>query len=67
MNSNYGFSGPAPPGVSVENNIDRALEYQETHSTKKTFEWFYEHVRHNKDGHSHIDESMDYKQIDKIC
>jgi len=61
---NYGFSGSVPPGASVQSNITRALEFQSTHSAAETFEWFYEQVRNNKDGHLPPSESMDYKQID---
>lgn len=64
MSNNYGFPGAVPPGVNVEQNISRALEYQASHSPQETFDWFYDHVRNNKDGHLPQDQSMDYKQID---
>lgn len=63
-NDNYGFSGPAPDGVSVADNVSRALDYQANHSIAETIDWFYETVRNNKDGHLSADLSMDYKQID---
>ncbi len=62
-NDNYGFSGPVPDGVSVADNVSRALDYQANHSIAETIDWFYETVRKNKDGHLSADLSMDYKQI----
>ena len=66
MGSNYGFPGAVPTGVSVEDNVARALAYQATHTTAETIEWFYNVVRNNKDGHlptAGADASMDYKQL----
>ena len=64
MTNNYGFTGAVPPGASVADNIFRATQYQATHTPQETFDWFYEHVRNNKDGHLPPNESMDYKQIE---
>ena len=69
-NYNYGFSGAVPEGVSIQYNVDRALEFQRNSpSAESTFIWFYEHERNNHDKHlpqetSNPDHSMDYKQID---
>ena len=65
---NYGFDGPIPERTSIEYNIQRALEYQRTHTVEETFLWFYEHVRNNKVGHlpsnpSDPNHSMNYKQL----
>ena len=64
MNDNYGFNGQIPAGASVADNIRKALDYQSTHATRETFDWFYDTVRNNNDGHLPQDQSMDYKQID---
>jgi hypothetical protein len=64
MSANYGFTGPVPEGVSIEENIIRVQEYQKTHTPKETHDWFIETFRNNKDGHLPASESMDYKQID---
>lgn len=63
MTDNYGFTGAVSPGASVADNIFRGTQYQATHTPQETFDWFYEHVRNNKDGHLPPNESMDYKQI----
>lgn len=63
---NLGFSGAVPDGVSIKENINRALEYRDTHTPAETAWWFYNVVRNNKDGHLTPDQSMDYKQIDPI-
>jgi len=62
--SNYGFSGDVPEGVSVEQNVQIAQEYQKTHTPAETLQWFFDTVRNNKDGHLPTSESMDYKQTD---
>lgn len=62
---NYGFNGDVPVGVSVQQNIARALDYQSTHTAYETAAWFYETVRNNRDSHMSQGLSMDYKQIDK--
>lgn len=64
MSELYGYQGELPPGVSVYENINRALEFQANNSPAATLEWFFEHVRNNKDGHLPQSQSMDYKQID---
>lgn len=64
MSDNYSFQGDAPPGVSVADNVFIATQYQATHTPQETFNWFYEQVRNNKDGHLPTSQSMDYKQID---
>ncbi|MBV6389631.1 MAG: hypothetical protein JNIBNLAF_01278 [Nitrosomonas europaea] len=61
MSDNYGFNGAAPPAVSVADNIFRAIQYQTTHTPQEIFDWFYDHVRNNKDEHLPKDQSMDYK------
>lgn len=58
--NNYGFTGSVPPGVSVEDNVIRALQYQSTHSPAEAATWFYEMIRNNKD-HLPPNVSMDYK------
>jgi hypothetical protein len=65
-NYNFGFIGYIPPGVSVQDNVDRALEFQRTHTARETAEWFYETVRNNGGNNYHMpqQDSMDYKQID---
>lgn len=63
-NNNYGFTGAVPPGVSVEDNVNRALDYQRMHTPAETAERFYDVVRNNRDRHLSLSESMDYKQID---
>ena len=63
--NNYGFTGSVPHGVSVEDNVIRALQYQSTHAPDETAVWFYEIVRNNKDGRLSPGVSMDYKQIGK--
>lgn len=62
---NYSFDGNAPLGISIQNNVDRASEYQRTHTPAETAEWFYQVFRNNHDQHLSVNESMDYKQIDK--
>jgi Ca2+-binding RTX toxin-like protein len=64
MADNYGFTGDVPPGVSVSDNVARAKEYQKTHTSEETFNWFFDTVKNNSDGHLSQDLSMDYKQID---
>jgi len=66
MTSNYNFNGLVPVGVNVEDNVNRALEYQKTHTTLETVAWFKDVVRNNRDGHLPLWESMDYKQINPI-
>ena len=61
---NFGYSGPAPTGASIQNNVTIAIQYQSTHTPSETVAWFYEVVRNNKDGHLPPNVSMDYKQID---
>jgi hypothetical protein len=63
MSSNYDFIGPMPVGVNIQDNVNRALEYQKNHTTSETLDWFKDVVRNNKDGHLPLHESMDYKQI----
>jgi len=62
----YGFDdwSKIPPGVSIQDNIDRAKEFQKNHTPEETILWFYDHVRNNKDRHLSLQDSMDYKQID---
>jgi hypothetical protein len=62
--SNFGFQGAVPPGVYVSDNIARALDYQRTHTSEETFNWFFDHVRNNR-GERIMSkwESLDYKQI----
>ena len=62
----FSFDGYIPPGVSVQNNIDRALAFKDSHTVQETLNWFYETVRNNKDQHLPQSESMDYKQIDPV-
>ncbi len=62
---NYSFDGNAPFGISIQSNVVRASEYQRTHSPAETAEWFYQVFRNNHDQHLSVNESMDYKQIDK--
>ncbi len=64
-NENYDFLGSVPPGVTVQNNVARAIEYQQTHTPDETANWFYQTVKNNRDGHLPPEESMDYKQISK--
>lgn len=45
---NYGFGGDVPVGVSVQQNIARALDYQRSHTAYETAIWFYETVRNNR-------------------
>ena len=39
-NTNFGFTGAIPDNVSIQNNIDRAIQYQATHSDWETLYWF---------------------------
>lgn len=63
--NNFGFTGATPIFISIQDNIDRAKEYQDTHTQVETINWFYKQVRNNKDNHLSIEESMDYKQINR--
>jgi len=65
-NTNFGFTGAIPDNVSIQSNIDRAIQYQATHSDWQTLKWFYDVVRNNKDGHLSTDESMDYKDRGQV-
>jgi hypothetical protein len=64
--SNYGFDGVVPPGVSIQDNVQIAQTFQNNHTPAEVAEYFYDIVRNNKDGHLPADVSMDYKQIDPI-
>ena len=69
LEKNYGFSGEVPEGVSIEANVQRALDYKNSHSDIETAIWFYNTVRNNgplEDGTRRLplDVSMDYKQLD---
>jgi hypothetical protein len=61
--NNYGFYGDIPDGVTVANNVTRALEFSATHSPRETVEWFFDVFRNNRDQHLPLGESMDYKQL----
>jgi Ca2+-binding RTX toxin-like protein len=63
---NFDFTGLAPIGVNVKDNIARALEYQKNHTSKETWDWFINVVRNNADGHLPASVSMDYKQINPL-
>jgi hypothetical protein len=72
MSNNYGFQGQIPPNASVEENINRALQYKETHTITETYEWFYEYTRNNKPDNegrfclpTDPNHSMDYKQLNE--
>ena len=64
---NFGFTGKVPPGVSVEDNIQKMMAFSQSHTPYETFQWWYDHVKGNAeiDGNRHLSlaESMDYKQI----
>ena len=61
---NYGFTnGDIPPGVTVEDNVKRAKEYQRTHTTEETARWFWDTVRGNADKHLPANLSMDYNKF----
>lgn len=61
---NYGFKiGDIPPGVTVENNVKLAKEYQKTHTLEETYKWFNTTVCNNADKHLPENLSMDYKQL----
>ena len=47
MSENYIFNGPIPFGVNVSDNAKRAIEYQKTHTTIETLQWFKDVVRNN--------------------
>jgi hypothetical protein len=38
MSSNYDFIGPMPVGVNIQDNVNRALEYQKNHTTSETLD-----------------------------
>lgn len=65
LDSNYGFTGAIPPGITVEGNVIRAQNYQNTHTPIESFLWFHEVFRNNLDRHLPLSESMDFKQIDR--
>lgn len=69
LDGNYGFSGEVPDRVSIEENVQRALDYKNSHSDIETAIWFYKTVSNNKqleDGTRRLplDASMNYKQLD---
>ena len=66
MSNSYttSFAGAIPPGVTIQGNIYRALEFQRTHTRQETIAWFNDAVRNNKNGHLPQEQSMDYKQLD---
>ncbi|WP_418179234.1 tetratricopeptide repeat protein [Aliarcobacter lanthieri] len=62
---NFGFQGDIPPGVSIKDNIEKALEYKKTHSALETLNWFRKMVApqsQNPDGTPNWDFKM-YKKI----
>ena len=62
-NSNYGFTGKAPNFIIIQENVEKAKQFQAAHSGLETAKWFYEHVQNNKNFTMSATESMDYKQL----
>ncbi len=60
----YGFKGPIPVGVSIEESVRFALEFKRTHTKDETIAMFYNLARNNSRGDFPKEISWDFKQID---